>query len=124
MLCDNVGIINQGNLVAYDTPQGLKDSLLEDNKSQIKDALSKLPADSDNNLALTKMSVLLKDKNSDLISKLESLGDVKSVELEKNGRINLRVDTLNDMAVHNVFKCLVSSGEVIKSVYSFVCYFI
>ena len=26
---DNVGIINTGNLVAYDTPQGLKDSLLE-----------------------------------------------------------------------------------------------
>ena len=32
MLCDNVGIINTGNLVAYDTPQGLKDSLLESNK--------------------------------------------------------------------------------------------
>ncbi len=31
MLCDNVGIINTGNLVAYDTPQGLKDSLLESN---------------------------------------------------------------------------------------------
>ncbi len=36
MLCDNVGIINTGNLVAYDTPQSLKDSLLkeeEKNKS-------------------------------------------------------------------------------------------
>ena len=32
MLCDNVGIINTGNLVAYDTPQGLKDSLLKEEK--------------------------------------------------------------------------------------------
>lgn len=45
MLCDNVGIINTGNLVAYDTPQGLKDSLLKEQKIEyeenIKSALSK-----------------------------------------------------------------------------------
>lgn len=34
MLCDNVGIINTGNLVAYDTPQGLKDSLLKEEKEE------------------------------------------------------------------------------------------
>jgi len=34
MLCDNVGIINTGNLVAYDSPQGLKDSLLKIEKEE------------------------------------------------------------------------------------------
>ena len=46
MLCDNVGIINTGNLVAYDTPQGLKDQLLKEQKEEysenIKIALSKI----------------------------------------------------------------------------------
>ncbi|MCQ2977314.1 MAG: ATP-binding cassette domain-containing protein [archaeon] len=46
MLCDNVGIINTGNLVAYDTPQGLKDSLLKEQKLEyeenIKTTLSKI----------------------------------------------------------------------------------
>lgn len=46
MLCDNVGIINTGNLVAYDTPQGLKDRLLKEQKIEyeenIKSALSKI----------------------------------------------------------------------------------
>lgn len=30
MLCDHVGIINQGILAAFDTPQGLKDDILEE----------------------------------------------------------------------------------------------
>lgn len=46
MLCDNVGIINTGNLVAYDTPQGLKNRLLKEQKIEyeenIKSALSKI----------------------------------------------------------------------------------
>ena len=47
MLCDNVGIINTGNLVAYDTPQGLKDTLLEENKKELTDALSKVHEEND-----------------------------------------------------------------------------
>ena len=45
MLCDNVGIINTGNLVAYDTPQGLKDSLLESNRKEMTEALGKISAE-------------------------------------------------------------------------------
>ena len=47
MLCDNVGIINTGNLVAYDTPQGLKDSLLESNRQEMTEALSKISDEND-----------------------------------------------------------------------------
>ena len=42
MLCDNVGIINTGNLVAYDTPQGLKDALLESNRQEMTEALTQI----------------------------------------------------------------------------------
>ena len=77
MLCDNVGIINTGNLVAYDTPQGLKDALLESNKKEISDTLSQISAESEvntstkedvENLSLRKMSFLLKSNDDNIIN--------------------------------------------------------
>jgi len=35
MLCENVGIMNLGELAAYDTPQGLKDNLMHKNELEI-----------------------------------------------------------------------------------------
>lgn len=128
MLCDNVGIINTGNLVAYDTPQGLKDSLLESNKNEMMDALSKISDEDDKvtestkedmeKLSLRKMSLLLKNQEEDIIESIEKLSDVKSIEIARNGRINLRIDNFNDMAVQNVLDKIKSSGGVIKSVYT------
>ena len=122
MLCDNVGIINTGNLVAYDTPQGLKDALLESNKQELTDALSKISEegeDSDSsdedleNLSLKKMSMLLKNQNEEIIETISESENVKSVEVTHNGRINLRIDSFDDMAVQNVLNDIISSGGII-----------
>ena len=127
MLCDNVGIINTGNLVAYDTPQGLKDSLLESNKAELTEALSKVNAENEvststkedlENLSLKKMSVLLKNHSDDIISVIKDLDDVKSIEVARNGRINLRIDSFDDMAVQNVLNGISSSGGIITSIYT------
>ena len=123
MLCDNVGIINTGNLVAYDTPQGLKDSLLESNKHEITQALSKISdedsADRDlENLSLRKMSLLLKNQDDSIIEDIKNSESVKSLEIARNGRINLRIDSFDDMAVQNVLNTVVSSGGIIKSIYT------
>lgn len=125
MLCDNVGIINTGNLVAYDTPQGLKDSLLEENKNELKEALSQVHSENEvssstiedmENLSLRKMSFLLEDNDEKIISKIQSNEDVKSIEVTRNGRVNLRIDYFNDMAVQNVLNDVISSGGIIKSI--------
>ncbi|WP_458403690.1 ATP-binding cassette domain-containing protein [Methanobrevibacter sp.] len=125
MLCDNVGIINTGNLVAYDTPQGLKDSLLEENKNELKEALSQVHNENEvssstiedmENLSLRKMSFLLEDNDEKIISKIQSNEDVKSIEVTRNGRVNLRIDYFNDMAVQNVLNDVISSGGIIKSI--------
>ena len=34
LLCDDVGIINQGVLAAFDTPQGLKDTMINERKTE------------------------------------------------------------------------------------------
>jgi ABC-2 type transport system ATP-binding protein len=127
MLCDNVGIINTGNLVAYDTPQGLKDALLETNRQEITEALSQVSEESEDdssakkdfeNLSLKKMSVLLKNQDEAIIEAMEKSSDVKSIEIAKNGRINLRVDSFDDMAVQNVLSQIISSGGIIKSIFT------
>lgn len=127
MLCDNVGIINTGNLVAYDTPQGLKDSLLEANKKEIMEALGKISDETKvststkediENLALKKMSILLKNQNEEIIEAIKSSNIVKSIEIARNGRINLRIDSYDDMAVQNVLNDINFFGGVIKSIYT------
>ena len=127
MLCDNVGIINTGNLVAYDTPQGLKDSLLESNKQDITDALSQISSENEvststkedlENLSLKRMSILLKNQDDAIIDAIKESSDVKSVEIARNGRINLRVDGFDDMAVQNVINDIMSSGGIITSIYT------
>lgn len=125
MLCDNVGIINTGNLVAYDTPQGLKDSLLEENKRELTDALSQIHSENDksssNNLeklSLRKMSFLLQNQDEAIVSKIRENDNVNDVEVAKNGRINLRIDAFDDMAVHSVLNDVISEGGIIKSVYT------
>jgi len=127
MLCDNVGIINTGNLVAYDTPQGLKDSLLENNKHEITKTLSQISDESEvststkeylDNISLKKMSILLKNQNDEIIEAIKKSSNVKSIELLRNGRVNLRIDSFDDMAVQNVLNDIISSGGIIKSIYT------
>ena len=119
MLCDNVGIINTGNLVAYDTPQGLKDALLETRKTPLHDTLSQIPPSKDSDsMAYMKMSVLLKDMDEAIVGKIRDLSVVKEVEIAKNSRINLRIDSFNDQAINNILEVILSSGGVIKSVFT------
>ncbi|WP_458455076.1 ATP-binding cassette domain-containing protein [Methanobrevibacter sp.] len=122
MLCDNVGIINTGNLVAYDTPQGLKDTLLEENKKELTEALSQVHEENDDsdidieNLSLRKMSFLLQNQDEKIVSTIENNENVKNFEIARNGRINLRIDAFDDLAVHNILKDLMAAGGIVKSI--------
>ena len=125
MLCDNVGIINTGNLVAYDTPQGLKDALLESNKKEISDTLSQISAESEvntstkedvENLSLRKMSFLLKSNDDNIINSLKKNSHIKSIEIAHNGRVNLRIDYFDDDAVNSVLDSVINSNGIIKSI--------
>lgn len=125
LLCDNVGIINTGNLVAYDTPQGLKDSLLESNKREITETLSQISTESNvtkstiedvDNLALKKMSFLLKSNDDELINSLKANQSIKRIEIAQNGRINLRIDSFDENAINNILKTVINSNSIIKSI--------
>ncbi len=125
MLCDNVGIINKGYLVAYYTPPGLKDSLLESNKQELTQTLSKISAENEvktstkentENLSLRKMSFLLEENSEKVINTLKSNEYIKSIEITRNGRINLRIDYFDDVAVSNILGDVLSCDSIIKSI--------
>ena len=125
MLCDNVGIINTGNLVAYDTPQGLKDTLLEENKKELTETLSQIHAENDEerlaeleNISLRKMSFLLQEFDESVVSSIEKNEKVKDIEIARNGRVNLKIDAFDDSVVHEVLNDVMSSGGKIKSIFT------
>ena len=125
MLCDNVGIINTGNLVAYDTPQGLKDTLLEENKRELTETLSQIHAENDEerlaeleNISLRKMSFLLQEFDESVVSSIEKNEKVKDIEIARNGRVNLRIDAFDESIVHEVLNDVMSSGGKIKSIFT------
>lgn len=169
MLCDNVGIINTGNLVAYDTPQGLKDRLLKEQKIEyeenIKSALSKIyeednsideeanevvepqvhqesEEDSDEvetlenkkinskwadrerdaklvkELHLREMSFLVKNLTDTIVDSILENENVYSVDIFKNERVILKIESFNENVITDILKVVVNNGGLIESIYT------
>lgn len=106
-LCDYVGIINTGNLVAYDTPQGLKDRLLE---SEMEESMGELD--------LRKISFLLEENNENIMDILSNDPHVHSIDIAHNNRITLRINEFDDEAVSDILGKVIANGGMIKSVYT------
>lgn len=131
MLCDNVGIINTGNLVAYDTPQGLKDTLLKEQKMEyeknIQKTLGTILDESENkmtseeeldNLNLKNMSLLLENNNENIINAIKDLNNVYKVDIANNGRITLKINSFDDYVVNDVIKTIINLNGLITSIYT------
>ena len=146
MLCDNVGIINTGNLVAYDTPQGLKDQLLKEQKEEysenIKIALSKIYeennanddgesnsttskwADRDRDIKLTKelhlkeMSFLVKNLSDKIVNEIINNPNVFSVDIVNNERVTLKIESFGEGVVTEILKSVLNNGGLIESIYT------
>ena len=137
MLCDNVGIISTGNLVAYDSPRALKDQLISSQKEEytnLNNAMyqfkkdnkvnDKILSDSEKALEIQKqelfsykeMSFLLKNPSDELLNYIKTLPYVHGLEVNKNGRISLKIDKFNDNAVTDILKALFNKGAIISSI--------
>ena len=135
MLCDQIGIINLGKLVAFDTPQGLKDTLIsqkEQNRgSNIgkivheleESAVSEHPSfgklkivarESEMDQA-REMSLMIGKKDLELLRKLESLPCVLEMETHRSGRISFKLtNTAN--AINNVISTIMKNGGNVTSI--------
>ena len=120
MLCDNVGIINTGNLVAYDSPQGLKDSLLkiekEEYENNIVSALNEINVNGENEIKYRKMSFILNNSSEKILKAIEENEHVHEMDVSDNGRITLAIDNFDDNAVNSVIKTISHNDGVITSI--------
>lgn len=83
MLCDHVGIIDKGLLAAYDTPQGLKDNILETQESKT-------------GLNITDIMKELEEKSnvSDVSSFKKLKENVMESEIENAREISIKIDNM------------------------------
>lgn len=119
MLCDTVGIINTGNLVAYDSPQGLKDTLQRKRKEdhdEFMSAMETLAEEQIDSANLRKMSFIVNDKTDEIYELVSAREYVYNSEKLNNGRITLQIENFNDYAVNDVIKTVIQAGGVITSI--------
>ncbi|MCC7554426.1 MAG: ATP-binding cassette domain-containing protein [Methanobacteriaceae archaeon] len=118
-LCDNVAIINTGNLVAYDSPRGLKDILLNEEKqnySNIKETLSNIQNNNEKlEFNYRRLSFLIENISDELINNLKSIDFVFDVNISKQGRVELQVDKFEDKAINNITSSIIKDGGIISS---------
>ncbi len=138
LLCDDVGIINQGSLAAFDTPQGLKDTMINEIKeerspinSNVSEALEKILEETDpenkkaieyirdsmgdNDLNLKELSVMINNKDEEMLNHLYSLPIVHDVTEHASGRITMDIDDEDD-AITKVIADIIEYGGNITSI--------
>ncbi|MGF7117324.1 ATP-binding cassette domain-containing protein [Methanobacterium oryzae] len=138
LLCDDVGIVNQGKLAAFDTPQGLKDTMMQEIKdergpitSNVSEALGKIleetnPGDTkaveylkwgmgQNDPHLKELSVMIKNMDEKMLNHLNNLPIVHDVTEHASGRITMDIDDEDD-AITNVIADIIEHGGNITSI--------
>lgn len=138
LLCDDVGIISQGKLAAFDTPQGLKDTMIKEIKEEssrvnpnVSEALEKILEESDpeskqtlermklnmenNNVNLKELSVMIDNKNENMLTAINNLSIVQDVVEHASGRITMDIED-SDEAVTQVISNIIEHGGNITSI--------
>jgi ABC-2 type transport system ATP-binding protein len=139
LLCDNVGIINQGTLAAFDTPQGLKDSMIKE-EEKIKKAdlgtiidkieqenpigngnsfrdLKGVVADIERKDGKSKqMSIMVSNLDDNLIKKINKLPVVFEVTQHHSGRIIMEMDEKCKTAVNDIIWTIMENKGNITSI--------
>ncbi|MBI4814019.1 MAG: ATP-binding cassette domain-containing protein [Methanobacterium sp.] len=134
MLCDHVGIINLGKLAAFDTPQGLKDTVLTQEESvesnigeivremedsdtsdhpsfcKLKDAVKESEMDK-----AREMSLMVTNSDIELVNKLSQIPCVLDIETHASGRLGFKLANTEN-AVTQVISTIMETGGNITSI--------
>jgi len=106
MLCENVGIMSSGELVAFDTPQRLKDTLLHKNKEELLETMGNLSSEKEFSKITTPM--FKKDINNhspEYLAEVKKYSKDISILINKfddnnvnvnNNNVNINDNSVND----------------------------
>ncbi|MDD3753123.1 MAG: ATP-binding cassette domain-containing protein [Methanobacterium sp.] len=134
MLCDHVGIINHGKLAAYDTPQGLKDTILEQKntiESNVGEIVRKMEeSDASTHPSFCKlreavnesemdkareMSLIVDNSDNKLIDRLFQIPCVLDIETHRSGRLTFKLAN-TETAITQVISAIMETGSNINSI--------
>ncbi len=138
LLCDNVGIINQGLLAAFDTPQGLKDAMIEEKKqkkaehqSSLSQIVNKIKKEStpEENLAYNKLedyayknsgntrelSLMITNLDDNLFTILEELPNLYKINKQRSGRVVMDIED-SDISLTHVLSTIINNKGIINSI--------
>ena len=138
LLCDEIGIINGGILAAFDTPRGLKDTMIHEQKEikssensnviKIMDDLRKEGSVEDSqaydqlkekierqNRELKELSVMISNLDENLLNYLKNLPEVELINEHESGRIVMDIES-SDESVNKIISEIIGKGGNITSI--------
>jgi ABC-2 type transport system ATP-binding protein len=138
LLCDEIGIINSGILAAFDTPRGLKDTMIKEQKekksfkdSKIIKVMEELRKESSvedsaafdqlkekmerENRGLKELSVMISNLDQNMLNHLNNLPIIDNIDEHDSGRIVVDMES-SDESVSQIISEIVSLGGNITSI--------
>lgn len=135
MLCDHVGIINLGQLVAFDTPQGLKDTILAEKEMEKKIKISSIVRELEESTAkehpsfydlkteaikseiktAREMSLMISSSDDELLKSLHEIPCVLDIEKHRSGRLSFKLAN-TETAITEVLSSIMKSNAHITSI--------
>jgi ABC-2 type transport system ATP-binding protein len=138
LLCDEIGIINGGVLAAFDTPRGLKDTMIKEEKEikstkdsnviRILDELRKEGSVEDSvaydelknkiereNRDLKELSVMISNLDENIVNHLNNVPEVHELVEHDSGRIVMDIES-SEKSVSHIISEIISIGGNITSI--------
>jgi len=120
LLCDQVGIINQGVLAAFDTPQALKDAVIKEKESKIAKILKKIKEEGGETGIVERegkeISVFIVNLTDKIINEIRKLPMTMEVKKHHSNRITIKINESSNNGVNAVIKTILDNNGIIKSI--------
>ncbi|MDR2624091.1 MAG: ATP-binding cassette domain-containing protein [Methanobrevibacter sp.] len=117
-LCENIGVMNKGHLVAFNTPQVLKDNLMKEKEGDSKKDVLNV-GDSEPKLTV-ELSVMVENWLSDeIIEEIRNLSFVYDLRssYDERGRLTVDVDKFSHReGISDVIAIILKGGGLISSI--------
>lgn len=138
MLCDNVGIINAGKLAAFDTPQGLKDTIMTEKDAEGDANISQIMKDLERESSVNEaesfgklkeamssyekentreISVMMSNLSPEMMKTIEELPYVFEMYKDHSERITLSLCKTED-SVTDLISTIIEHGGKITSIHT------
>ena len=138
MLCDNVGIINAGKLAAFDTPQGLKDTMMREKDAEGDANISQIMKDLESESSMKEtdsfgklkeamstyekentreISVMMSNLSPEIMKTIEELPYVFEMYKDHSERVTLSISKTDD-SITDLIATIIEHGGKITSIHT------